>query len=224
MEMVVKRLDLQPTYKYVSLFDKYEYYHDSPVLLTILDADNQMAEDVSLTMDVVPISHDEYQYSIDGGETKKAGFGAVLQLDDHPTFIINRTKSLGAKFYNAHPITINYESSFNRANEIVGNLSVNSISANSKGVVQVSLTSENYVKSREIIDTLIAVYNEDANEDKKQKTRNTEEFILSRISAIYGELETVESKIDNIRRASGVPYASTTSTTASEMYIDKSNK
>ena len=224
MEMVVKRLDLQPTYKYVSLFEKYEYYHDSPVQLTILDQNNQIAEDVSLTMDVVPTSHDEYLYSLNGNETKKAAFGAVLKLDDHHTFIVNRTKSLGSKFYNDHPITINYKPSFSRASEIVESLSVNSISANSKGVVQVSLTSENFMKSREIIDTLIAVYNEDANEDKKQKTRNTEEFILGRISAIYGELETVESKIDNIRRASGVPYAATTSTTASEMYIDKSNK
>ena len=31
MEKVVKRLDLQPEYKYVSMFQIYEYYDDSPI-------------------------------------------------------------------------------------------------------------------------------------------------------------------------------------------------
>lgn len=224
MENVVHRLNLQPAYKYVSLFKKYEYYDDTPVRLSIFDKDNNIADDVSVAMEVVPVSHDEYTYSINGGGTKKASFGAAQKLDNNHNFIIDRTDQLGARFYNAHPITISYEPSHVRAAEIVGNLAVNSISSTTKGVVQISLTSENYLKSREIIDTLIAAYNEDANEDKKQKTRNTEEFILGRISAIYGELETVESKIDNIRRASGVPYAASTTATASEMYIEKSNK
>lgn len=224
MERVVKRLDLQPTYKYSSMFEKYEYYHDSPIHLTVFDKDSNKADDIHLDMKVTPTSYEKYTYSINGGKTNQAKFGTRIKLDDNHTFVIDRTSSTGNELYNTRPISINYIPSHERAAQIVGNLAVRNISSSSKGLLDVSITSENYVKSREIIDTLIAVYNEDANEDKKQKTRKTEEFILTRISSIYGELESVESAIDNIRRASGVPYTSSASASTSEMYIEKSNR
>ncbi|MBR0073514.1 MAG: polysaccharide biosynthesis tyrosine autokinase [Bacteroidales bacterium] len=224
MERVVKRLDLQPTYKYISMFEKYEYYHDSPIHLSVFDNNGNPAEDVWLDMEVMPLSSSEYKYSLSNGRTSKASFGSKIRIDAGHTFVIDKTDNLNEQFYSNHPITVNYQPSFNRANQIVGNLSVNNISSSSKGLLNVSITSENFVKSREIIDTLIAVYNEDANYDKKQKTRKTEEFILTRISSIYGELENVESRIDNIRRASGVPYTGTASVSTSEMYIEKSNR
>ena len=224
MERVVKRLDLQPTYKYSSMFEKYEYYHDSPIHLTVFDKDSNKADDIHLDMKVTPTSYEKYTYSINGGKTNQAKFGTRIKLDDNHTFVIDRTSSTGNELYNTRPISINYIPSHERAAQIVGNLAVRNISSSSKGLLDVSITSENYVKSREIIDTLIAVYNEDANEDKKQKTRKTEEFILTRISSIYGELENVESRIDNIRRASGVPYTGTASVSTSEMYIEKSNR
>ena len=225
MERVVKRLNLQPEYKYISMFEKHEYYHDSPIKLSIFNDDGQVADDVSLNMKVEALSNNEYKYTIEEGATQKAAFGTKVKLDDTHDFIIDKTKNLGAKFYNAYPIDISYLPSQIRAGQIVNNLTVSNISSSTKGLLELSITSENFEKSREIIDTLIAIYNEDANEDKKQKTRKTEEFIIGRISSIYGELESVESAIYNIRRSSGVPYAGITSSeTASEMYIEKSNK
>ena len=176
MERVVKRLNLQPEYKYISMFEKHEYYHDSPIKISIFNEEGMAAEDVSLNMKVEALSNNEYKYTIEEGATQKAAFGTKVKLDDTHDFVIDKTKNLGAKFYNAYPIDISYLPSQTRAGQIVNNLTVSNISSSTKGLLEVSITSENFEKSREIIDTLIAIYNEDANEDKKQKTRKTEEI------------------------------------------------
>ena len=169
-------------------------------------------------MEVMPISNSEYTYTINSN-TKKATFGDMIKLDNLHTFIIDKTPVLGARHFNDKPFTITYEPTYNRAQEILSGFSVTNHDVKT-GVVRLTLLGESSNKARDIIDTLIAVYNEDANEDKKQKTRNTEDFILGRIGAIYGELKTVETDIENIRRGGNVPYAVSTP----DVYVDKSSK
>ena len=91
MERVVMRLELQPSYKYVSLFKKYEYYHDTPIKISVFDKNNIMANDVTIDMEVLPISHDEYSYSISGGKSKKATFGETVKLDTEPSIWYRNT-------------------------------------------------------------------------------------------------------------------------------------
>ncbi len=222
MENVVRRLNLQTSYRYTSMFKKYLYFHDTPITVDFFSNNSDYIDNFYFEINVTPKSENEYRFCLvnDWGESDKktAKFGDVVKINNSISFTVNKT-GFFSKENLGKEIIVNRVPALNRAKMILGGFSVGCID-NKTGILRLTMNTENLEMSKEILDTLIVVYNEDANKDKQQKTQRTEEFILDRIDLIYGELETVESRIENIRRSNDIPYLGN----ASDIYVERGNK
>ena len=71
---------------------------------------------------------------------------------------------------------------------------------NTTTIAQISLTDENPQRAKDYLVQLINVYNRQANEDKNEIARNTEEFINSRLEKINAELGATEGALENFKK------------------------
>ena len=67
-------------------------------------------------------------------------------------------------------------------------------------VAMVSINDNNVERAKDYLTQLIEAYNADANEDKNEVARKTEEFIAERIDVIGQELDSTEIHLENFKR------------------------
>jgi capsular exopolysaccharide synthesis family protein len=71
-------------------------------------------------------------------------------------------------------------------------------------IASITLNDENVIRAVDFITTLVLCYNDQANIDKNEIARKTEEFINERIEKIDAELGTTESSLENYKRRNAV--------------------
>ena len=71
---------------------------------------------------------------------------------------------------------------------------------NTTTIAQITLTDENPQRAKDYLVQLINVYNRQANEDKNEIARNTEEFINSRLEKINAELGATEGALESFKK------------------------
>lgn len=76
-------------------------------------------------------------------------------------------------------------------------------------IVQLSLLDTNRLRGIEFLNMLVAIYNNEANEDKNQVAMRTAEFIDERIRVINEELSTTESELADYKQRAGLTDLST---------------
>ena len=67
-------------------------------------------------------------------------------------------------------------------------------------IINLSLSDVSIARAEDVLNTLIAVYNEDAIEDKNRVTVSTSEFIADRLVIIEQELGSVDANIETFKR------------------------
>ena len=97
-----------------------------------------------------------------------------------------------------------------------------SVEANSKTTTIALLGFKNTHKQRAIdfINCLVALYNQDANDEKNEVARKSAEFIEDRIAIINNELGTTESELADFKRRSGL----TDLTSDAKMALEETSK
>lgn len=76
-------------------------------------------------------------------------------------------------------------------------------------IVQLSLLDTNRSRGIDFLNMLVAIYNNEANEDKNQVAMRTAEFIDERIRVINEELSTTESELADYKQRAGLTDLST---------------
>lgn len=76
-------------------------------------------------------------------------------------------------------------------------------------IVQLSLLDTNRLRGIDFLNMLVAIYNNEANEDKNQVAMRTAEFIDERIRVINEELSTTESELADYKQRAGLTDLST---------------
>ena len=84
----------------------------------------------------------------------------------------------------------------------------------STSIAVLSLNDENPNRAYEYLRQLVTCYNTQANEDKNEVARRTEEFINQRIAKINDELGSTEGHIENYKRSRGMVELKTNATQA----------
>ena len=81
-------------------------------------------------------------------------------------------------------------------------------------IAVLSLNDENPKRASDYLRQLVTCYNTQANEDKNEVARRTEEFINQRIAKINDELGSTEGHIENYKRSRGMVELKTNATQA----------
>ena len=204
MSQVVTRLNLNYPCTRNDLFKKVTYYRDAPLALTVQDSDSEN-RDLAFGVRVTPLANNKYEFRARkfGEEViAEAYYSQPVQFDDTLSFKVEKTSHYSDAFENVR-LNLSVRPIMPLAREMVKHLTISRVDKMAS-VISISYNDPNRKRANEIVDTLIAVYNDDAVEDKNKVAQKTEAFITERISLISGELGDVDAQVENIKRASGL--------------------
>ena len=188
---VVIRLHLDWSYTVRDGLRSVELYTQSPVQVVLPDALRQQ----ELSFEVTPLNDREVKLSsFSEGETK----AIIAPLRDTIQTNIGRIVITPTFYYSDiyydRPIKVNKANLEKVALEYNKNLQVG-LSSKQATIIQLSLTDRSIQRAEDVLNTIIAIYNEDAINDKNLITRNTSRFINERLIIIENELGLVDSEI-----------------------------
>ena len=206
MSSVVEKLNLQVSYQQNTTFRKKDLYGSSPIHFTLLNKLGQR-NNLSIVASIKILDSNTYAYvlEIPAQEVEMEGtadFNQIIALNDDNSFSIEKTELYSDDFLNKE-IKISVTPTDKRAKSLLANLSVTRPDKVT-GILNLSIKDSNPVRARRVLDTLIAVYNDDAIADKNKIAQNTEDFIINRIRLISGELEDVDERVASLKQSTQV--------------------
>ena len=187
MAQVVETLDADIDYTIPIKLRNVELYHLAPFKINIL-RDENAPEAFSLTATTLDANSIRVQLS--DGRT------ATVALGDTIPMYGTRVVFTPTPYYNGEgagkPVTITKRPVYNAANAYLSRLRV----VQSEGtILQLSLQDFSVWRANDVLNTLIAKYNEDAIREKNRIAVNTAQFINERLLIIQSELGGVEDEI-----------------------------
>ena len=192
---VAKRLDIATTYKCQTRLVKRvkDLYNDTPVKLNFMDINENDYATVVITLDrdsTFVIEAGEFP-PVKGhlGDTVSTSYGRIAVI---PTWALRES-------YYDTPITVSHRSLNDVANSYRYKVSITRNST-ADGIVNFSLNDTSPQRAADIINEMIAVYNENTIEDKSRIIRQTSEYINSRVAQLDDELGAQESQIASFKR------------------------
>ena len=192
---VVRRLNLGTSYFYQTKLVKRvrDLYRESPInvqMLDISETDNATA--------VVTVGKDStFVIEIGEFEPVKGHLGDTVSTSLGRVSIMP-TWALRELFYD-NPITVRH-SNINSVAESYRNRVDVSRNSTSDGIINLSLHDTSPQRAADILNEMIAVYNENTVEEKKEIIRQTSEYINSRITQLDHDLGAQESQIASFKR------------------------
>ena len=200
MEKVARRLRLDISYTEKRGLRTVELYRQSPVTLSFPDAEE--AQSFSLT--VMPLSKDKVRLF---NFVTTNSVGEVVEVEKPQDVALNDTVNTPVGRVVVQPSLYYADTYYNREIRVrKSNLQgvatgyqralVSDLAAEYATIVNLSLSDVSISRAEDVLNTLIAVYNEDAIEDKNRITVNTSEFIAERLVIIEQELGSVDADIE----------------------------
>ena len=149
-----------------------------------------------------PLANNKYEYRAEKygvkSETLEAYYSQPVKFDDTLSFTIEKTEFYTNEF---EDVTLNMgiSPSMAMARNMLKSLNISRVDKMAS-IISITYNDSNRERANQIVDTLIAVYNDDALEDKNKVAQKTESFISDRIALISGELDVVDAQVENIKR------------------------
>ena len=188
MTEVVRSLDAQVNYTVKERLRDIELFDRSPIKIQALEG---YASLNNLHFTASPQSNHKILIEMDGENPKAVNWGDTLSVGT-TRFILNPTSTYNQ--YIGREITISCYSPEQAAARFLSNLKV--IQTESDGtILQLSMQDYSLKRASDILNTLVAKYNEDAIREKNRIAVNTASFINERLSIIQHELGEVEGDL-----------------------------
>ena len=192
---VAKRLNLGTSYYYQTKLVKRvrDLYGESPINVEMMDLnenDNATAV-ITISKDSTFVLQVEEYEPVKGhlGDTVSTSLGRISVI---PTWALR-------DLYYGNPITVQHKSLTSIASRYRSKVSV-SRNSSSDGIINFSLHDTSPQRAADILNEMIAVYNENTIEEKKEIIRQTSDFINDRISQLDRDLGAQESQIASFKR------------------------
>ena len=194
MENVVKSLGSNIQYYGHVFLRDVNIYRNSPVQITPLRNVEQ-----PFSMTIVPKGANDLEFKVDGdGGWKKTHFGNKVNTAFGP-IAITKNKNYDER-YVGYKVIVRVNTTRSMARNIVNHLTAEQADKLSD-VLRLNITWDNKDEAVDILNTLIASYNQDAINDKNAVARNTEKFIAERVEGLSQDLSGVDSQVAQLRTA-----------------------
>src|SRR5690554_705198 len=192
-ERVVKELHLNIKYISEGNIRDSEYFENSPIKVNILTPSDSLTFPSS-SFYILPISELSFEMWEEDGEKKEVySFGEIISLPLGDIMVLSNFVSsidIGQTYIDPIKVVINNipaTVAIYRQNIQVEQLS------DFSSVLQLTLKSSNTRKSEAVLNELIKQYNQDAIDDRNMVSKNTANFINTRLEIISEELDSVET-------------------------------
>ena len=195
MKEVVRRTNTSVNYKQANRLRYLEMYGQSPVEIEFAPTFDEGWMTFHLTM------LDEGNALISGINGGEDSFVAALGdtvLVNGVNLTIKPTKYLSSSWIDS-PLLIEKKAVSAMASHFIANLGIRQ-EADAATILKLSLQDESSQRAATILNTLIAIYNEEVIVEKNQIAVNTAEFIKERLLFIAEELGGVESELEAFKK------------------------
>lgn len=217
MRKVIDRLHADVSYMVRDGLRPRELYTDSPVRVAFLEA----GLDEVCSLSVIPKNKQQVEladFSLDELEQRK-----TVNLNDTVDTPLGKLIVFTAENYSEsyfdRPIKVTSKSREGMVAFWLSNLTIRQMSGDA-ALLSMTMNDLSPTRAADILDMLITVYNEEAIKDKNRISVNTAEFIKERLQIIEHELGSVETDIEDLKRANnGVDI-----NTVAGMYIQDSRQ
>ena len=203
---VVENLELNKGCDRNGLFTKVSYYKDRPIEMKVFarpyeDSPNVVPE-VNLYVNVTPIDQNSYEYSvasINGMKMERAGKAhytdrVKIDKEGYVEFSIDKTEYFSQRNYRVEYLMYQVPV-MTKAYQLARGIAVSRVDKMAS-IVSIVYTDNNEMRAKEIVDAIVVAYNEDGINDKKAIAEKTEQFVSERIALISGQLEDVDSQVE----------------------------
>ena len=214
MDEVVSKLNLNVNYFCRMYLRDVNIYYTTPVIFTPLKEVT-----TPFTIHFRTRNDKEIDFRIAGGKDgrwKRASFGSKVNTDFGPIAI---TK--GPNFsddYDDNELFATVSTVHSTASQLIGGLNIVKDQKDAN-VLRLTLITQNPDLSATTLNALIAAYNQYTIDDKNLVARNTESFIVDRISALSKDLGGIDSQIEHLKIINRYP----TIESAAEAYTQQSS-
>ena len=215
MEDVVNQLGLNiQYYGHVYLRDV-NCYKSNPIQITPLQAVT-----TPFSMSVVSKGSNDFVFKINDGEWKKAHFGNKVNTEFGP-IAITKTQIYNDN-YVGYTTKVQVNTVQNVAKALVANLKAE-IPDKYGDIMQLSISCDNQQMATDVLNAVIAVYNQNEINSKNSIARSTEAFISDRIISLSKDLSGVDSQIAQLK-VNSVNSAMFSDPTTSVKYLETANE
>ena len=217
LEVVARELNLTTSYYLPGRIMNSEQWKNSPVKIEWLSPGNILDEkSLSLNLTIT-----KKGFKIEELGNEEMVFNKRYEINNIPFKITSTTKQLNL-FYDKNYL-IEKSTLSGVVSQLIGNINASVLSDDSD-VVVLSNKGLNQEKSKDIINCLIKVFNEDGIKDRQLAFKNTIEFVNDRFQYLVSELDSIENYKVNYKKSNDITslegFSGVTSTRKSE-YEDK---
>lgn len=200
---VVKKLELQTSVYTKEKFSKRELYKSTTPFIIHVISEKPLAKlplqpiYINVSDNNIILSSEELSNNI------KTTFNKVISLPYANIIITKNTNFNKAKAKNIEELYFTYSTLDDAINSFQSKLNVGLINKDAT-VISISLNYPNADKAKDIINSLIDVYNKDAINDKNSESESTKNFIDERIKIIANDLGEVENRKENFKSSNEI--------------------
>lgn len=197
LEVVARELNLTTSYYLPGRIINSEQWKNSPVKIEWLSPDN-MFDEKSLSIN---LTITKKGFKIEELGNKEMVFNKRYVINNIPFKITSTTKQLNL-FYDKKYL-IKKSTLRNVVSQLIGSINANVLSEDSD-VVVLSFKGLNQEKSKDIINCLIKVFNEDGIKDRQLAFKNTIQFVNDRFQYLVSELDSIENYKVNYKKSNDI--------------------
>ncbi len=206
MYEVVKRNNLQVSIYAKSKLNDSELYRDtSPVIIQVINEKDYTGKitpvDIKISgKDIILLSKNIPEIKTQFNKTVSLPFANIMIIKN-PRFNKHKAGDISNLYFDYYTVE-------NVVNYIQSILDVSLINKEST-VINLSLNYPNITKAKDIVNSLVQAYNNDAINDKNSESEKTKTFIDDRINLISKELGQVESEKERFKSSNQITDLST---------------
>lgn len=196
MRKVVDRLNLSVTYKAEGRVIDSDIYTNKPIDINVLVADTTL---YGVTLSLTFPSNNTYQ--LEDKNTGKKVKGLLNQLQRN-SFGVYRIRTIRPPRIGDN-LTITFNDPQLVADYFLSKLNV-VLASKQSTVLTLGFETTVVQRGKDVLNTLVQVYNEAALADKNRTTQSTIQFIDERLKLISGELTDVEKDVEGFKSSRGL--------------------
>ena len=199
VENAIKSLGFNITYFADARVKEVELYKNKPVEFVFYN-EKESFYNKSKVFEIGILNSTTFELNRDENSLGKHRFGDVINLNDSKLIVYNKSKEAIKSEVRFYVLVSNLK---NVVQQYKSKLIVEPINKNSS-VVQITCEDPVKEKAEDFINQIISIYNEDAIEDKKFISENTQNFIQDRLKIISVELGDVEKTAEQYKKYNNV--------------------
>ena len=180
------------------------YKHDTPIKVWMTPEEaEKLAGSLNLQLDCTPDGKVKATVKYGKAGTTEKTFDRLPGVLVTPVGTLTLNAKDSAKIQEERTIQVQIVSPTSVAKMCQGNLSTEPTSKQTT-IVRLNYNDTHVGRGLDFLNTLVALYNADANDDKNEVASRTAEFIDERISIINHELGTTESELAQYKQKAGL--------------------